>query len=175
MRSTTINNSRHPLYEAISALYARSFPIFEQRTSDQQAYAFAHSQYRLIAYSDQGELIGFISYWEFEDYLYIEHFAINTDIRGRGYGSQLLSTFVQSADRRILLEIDPIVDEVSRARQRFYQRCGFHTNPYPHRHPPYRCSYPAHSLIVLTTEQVITEAEYQRFAQDLAQIVMLQP
>ncbi|MDB9196621.1 N-acetyltransferase, partial [Parabacteroides distasonis] len=67
---------------------------------------------------------------------------------------------------------DPIMDEVSANRLRFYKKCGFFENSYNHLHPPYRNTYRSHSLIVLTTERSITEDEYIQFSFDLRNIVM---
>ncbi len=70
----------------------------------------------IIGYCSEGSFIGFISFWEFKDYLYIEHFAINNEIRGKGYGSTILNKFIKSTPKTILLEIDPIIDDISNAR-----------------------------------------------------------
>lgn len=172
MQQQYINSFDHPLYQKFINLYKVSFPIFEQRTEKQQDKAFKNNKYKLLAFSEGVNLIGFISYWEFADYLYIEHFAINTDIRRKGYGSKILGSFILSTNKIILLEIDPIIDEVSAARLRFYDKCGFHTNQYSHYHPPYHEEYPAHSLIILTTKRQITEEEYRMFDSDLNETVM---
>lgn len=172
MKSINICNFNHPFYEAFERLYAVSFPVFEQRTREQQETAFRHANYHLKGYEEDDTFIGFISYWEFDDYLYIEHFAINTEIRGKGYGSNLLCAFIRSTDKIVLLEIDPIVDSVSEARLRFYKKCGFHENPHLHKHPAYLDGYQPHSLIVLTTERQISEKEYGIFNFDLKTTVM---
>ena len=109
---------------------------------------------------------------EFKDYLYIEHFAINNEIRGKGYGSTILNKFIKSTPKTILLEIDPIIDDISNARLRFYKRCGFWENPYSHTHPSYRDEYQPHHLIVLTTGKQLSEDEYQTFYKDLSVTVM---
>ena len=118
--------------------------------------------------------VGFISYWEFSSYRYIEHFAVHQGLRGRGYGSEILNAFLRSTSKIVLLEIDPVVDSVSRARLRFYRKCGFHENPFAHTHPPYREGYPPHSLVVLTSPRSITENEYRIFSTDLTEVVMQQ-
>lgn len=84
----------------------------------------------LVGYSEGDMFVGFISYWEFGSYRYIEHFAVHQGLRGRGYGSEILNAFLRSTSKIVLLEIDPIVDSVSRARLRFYRKCGFHENPF---------------------------------------------
>lgn len=174
MKKISIDTIDHPLYKRFEELYQKSFPIFEQRTLTQQLTAFEADQYHLTAFQDQQEqFLGFISYWEFESYIYIEHFAINNALRGKGYGSLILREFIADNRPKItLLEIDPIVDEVSAARLRFYQQSAMHANPYPHTHPAYRPTYQDHSLIVLTSQREITQQEYDRFNQDLAEVIM---
>lgn len=172
MKPVNIDNSKHSFYHLFEKLYSISFPIFEQRTDEQQEKAFTFSNYHLIGYEENETFIGFISYWEFEYYLYIEHFAINQELRGKGYGSEILQLFIRSTDKIILLEIDPVVDKVSEARLQFYKKCGFYENSYPHVHPPYRDKYRAHPLVVLTTKRKITAREYQIFNKELTDIVM---
>lgn len=116
MEQERIYDSNHKLYNDFKKLYSQSFPIFEQRTETQQEYAFNNKNYHLIGYCSEGSFIGFISFWEFKDYLYIEHFAINNEIRGKGYGSTILNKFIKSTPKTILLEIDPIIDDISNAR-----------------------------------------------------------
>lgn len=173
MNCININHSKHLSYNQFKELYTISFPIFEQRTEEQQEKAFNHSAYHLSGYEENNAFIGFISYWEFEEYIYIEHFAINQELRGKGYGNKILNDFITiKTPKIVLLEIDPIVDEVSEARLRFYRRCGFYENPYPHIHPPYRNGNKGHSLVVLTTQREITEKEYQTFHTELTEVVM---
>ncbi|WP_404812303.1 GNAT family N-acetyltransferase [Capnocytophaga canimorsus] len=172
MKKIKIAHSNHPLYKAFRELYVTSFPIFEQRTEPQQKSAFSCEKYHLISYYDEENFVGFIAYWEFDNYLYIEHLAINTSLRGKGYGSQLLNDFISSTSKIVLLEIDPVIDEISEARLRFYKKCGFYSNPYLHSHPAYRVDYPPHTLIVLTTQRPITATEYEQFSHDLNSVVM---
>lgn len=172
MESHRIKDSRHALYKAFEALYGVSFPIFEQRTEPQQQAAFARPEYHLIGYTDEGAFVGFVAYWAFDEYVYVEHLAVSTEVRGKGYGTKLLETFVREISKTVLLEIDPVVDAVSEARLRFYERCGFHPNLYPHTHPPYREGFEAHPLVILTSGGEISEDEYRKFDHDLRTVVM---
>lgn len=172
MKEQYIDSPDHFLYKRFQELYKVSFPLFEQRSEQQQMQAFRNDKYRLLAFTENEAFVGFISYWEFDTYLYVEHLAIDTEMRGKGYGSRMLDRFIRSQAKIVLLEIDPVVDEVSMARSRFYTRCGFFHNPYKHKHPPYRKEFPPHPLIVLTTERPITETEYRMFNDHLVRIVM---
>lgn len=124
MNKIPLRDSRHPLYGVFEALYALGFPIFEQRTREQQERAFLSANYHLTAYEENAVFIGFIACWEFDEYVYIEHCAIDRGLRGQGYGSRLLSGFITECRKMVLLEIDPVVDAVSEARLGFYKKCG---------------------------------------------------
>lgn len=172
MDITRITHNNSPFYPAFEKLYRTSFPIFEQRTEPQQEQAFESPNYYLEIYQKDNIFVGFISYWDFDTYIYVEHLAIHASLRGQGYGSLLLQDLYKRSGKMILLEIDPIVDEISAKRLRFYQKCGFFENEYKHVHPPYRTTYQGHPLIVLTTDRPITEDEYMRFSLDLRNVVM---
>ena len=148
-----ITRKQDPLFSTFEQVYTASFPLFEQRTEAQQEQAFQSPNYS-------------------DTYVYIEHFAIHENFRGQGYGGLLLEDFNKRLNKIILLEIDPITDEISSKRLKFYKKCGFFENRYNHFHPPYRNNYRGHALIILTTERQITEDEYIQFGFDLRNIVM---
>ena len=84
----------------------------------------------------------------------------------------ILKNLIEQESGRVLLEIDPVTDNVSAARLHFYQLHGFVENPYPHTHPAYRNGYPDHSLVVLSSGETIPDIEYKRFASDLNRVIM---
>ena len=124
METLRIRTSDHPYFAPFAALYAESFPAFEQLTAPQQQAAFADERYRFTVYAENGTLIGFIAAWTLSDCVYVEHLALNKTLRGKGYGSRLLRDFIAASAKRVLLEIDPVTDYVSAARLRFYKHCG---------------------------------------------------
>lgn len=172
MNTIRLSDTTSPLYKEFETLYAKSFPVFEQRTQTQQAVAFASPYYHLDLYYEDHVFIGFIAYWQFEQYSYVEHFAVHDMHRGRGYGAQLLNQFTQEQARQVILEIDPIADEISAARWRFYQRCGFSQNSYLHTHPPYRDGYAGHPLVILSSGATLKPDVYELFHCDLINVVM---
>lgn len=162
-------------YRSISKVYKQSFPLHEQRNEEQQKRAFEDKRYHLIAkivVTDNFKLGSFISYWDFDDYVYIEHLAVNPDLRGKNIGSESLKLFAHLINKPVLLEIDPLVDDISRNRLHFYERLGYQMNIYEHFHPPYAPQFPPHELIVLSYPDKITQKQYDRFKYDLDHIVM---
>ena len=172
MEQIEIKSISDKLFVAFKDLYSISFPIFEQRTEVQQMKAFACPDYHLLCFVENEVFIGFIAYWELEHCLYIEHFAIHQLLRGKGYGSRVLKEYLKMANKTVVLEIDPITDEVSEARLHFYKRCGFVENVYDHVHSPYREGYKAHHLEVLSFPSDLTPEEYASFSCQLTQVVM---
>lgn len=172
LTTTNIDGVTHPLYATFLQLYKASFPIFEQRTVTQQISALENSAYRLTAFNDDGRFVGFVAWWEFDSYLYVEHFAVDESLRGKGYGNAVLRELIDKVNKTVVLEIDPVVDRVSEARLRFYTKCGFVSNPYPHTHPAYRVEYEAHSLVVLSSGRELSAAQYDEFNDDLRNVVM---
>ena len=172
MRFYNILDLEDSYYKAFSYLYKKSFPIFEQRTQEQQERAFNHPNYNLQAFFDGNLFVGVVSFWEFAQYIYVEHLAIMDEHRGKGYGHKMIQNFVRTNLKKIILEIDPLVDDTSFARLRFYKDCGFFENPYDHKHPPDRKGFKPHSLLVLSSKNRISESEYEIFKSDLENVVM---
>lgn len=70
MELINIDNIAHLLYDSFSKLYSTAFPIFEQRTETQQTRTFSHPKYHLSGYKEEDIFIGFISYWDFQEYIH---------------------------------------------------------------------------------------------------------
>lgn len=167
-----ITSTEDKWYNAFRDIYMLSFPVFEQRNDQQQLAAFHNKNYHLWAILENEKLISFISFWNFEAYLYIEHLAVNPELRGKNIGSKTLNYFAKEVKKNILLEIDPPIDEVSKNRLRFYSRLEYKANHWKHLHPPYNSAYPPHELVVLSLHQALKEEQYQQFYSDLINIVM---
>ena len=174
MTLTEIHSTHDHLYTDIMANYATSFPIYEQRTSQQQAYALSDARYQLLAWHDNGHLSAFMGCWHLSQYIYVEHFAVAQTQRGKGIGSIVLRQFCQEAATPVVLEIDPPTDTTALRRQQFYERIGFHHNSLAHHHPPYRNEYAAHHLHIMSYPHLMTADEHETFCNELSQIVMQQ-
>lgn len=159
-------------YDDFYAIYSVSFPIFEQRNLEQQEYAFRYDNYFLDCLTDEDRFLAFIAYWDFEDYIYIEHFAVNPDYRGENIGSRCLQQLIDTKQKMILLEIDPLSTDIARKRFRFYERLRFVANAYAHHHPAYNRKFQPHELIVLSLQRKIDINLYNTFYTDLSEIVM---
>ena len=154
------------------ALYAASFPLHEQRLSDSQEHILGLDAYHMELIEENGEPLGAIFFWETEAFIYVEHFCMEPSVRGKGFGEQALALLAERG-KRIILEIDPPVDDIARRRKGFYQRCGFCENPYPHVHPAYRSEFQGHELVVMSYPSELDESVYRAFFTYLRDVVMV--
>ena len=173
MKTDRIKNTEDAAFAAVWEIYEYSFPRHEKRTLERQAEILKDERYHLEYYTDGGKLVGFIGYWEIDDYLYIEHYAMAREARGGGYGTAILKDFLDKAEgRTVILEIDLPEDDVSRRRLRFYRNLGFEENPYRHVCPVYQEEAPEAVLEILSWPERVDQAFYDRFDADLHKIVM---
>lgn len=168
-------NENDGWYKQILEIYKPSFPLYEQRNEEQQRKAFEDNRYHLLAKlaeNDNFKPASFISYWDFDSYVYIEHFAVNPIMRGQNIGSSSLKLFADLIKKPVLLEIDPLVDDISKSRFHFYEKLGYQLNTYKHFHPAYNPEFKPHELLVLSYPEKIDQKQYDQFRHDLEYVVM---
>lgn len=158
-------------YPQAMELYRISFPLHEQRTQEAQERALADPCFHCDAIVEDDAFLGLLFFWEADSFAYVEHFAMDPARRGGGQGTQALTLFCRTHPK-VILEIDPPVDELSLRRRGFYQRLGFAEYPYPHRHPAYRTAFAPHPLVVMSRPTVLSQVDYTHFYRVLSTQVM---
>ena len=159
------------LMDAAMPLHRASFPSHELRLWDDQKAVMSDPDYHFDMCLTDGALAGLILYWDFGSYIYVEHFCIEPDKRGCGYGSRALE-LLGASGKTVILEIDPPIDEISIRRRGFYERAHFRANPYPHVHPAYHADYKGHELVIMSAPAPINQARYDAFNDYLRAVVM---
>ena len=94
-------------YDKYFALLEDDFCLEERKTKIDELAAFEDKNFSPNFIYEDGKLIGYACYWEFEDFLFIEHFAILKDMRGTGCGSRFLKEFADKmteSKNRIILK-----------------------------------------------------------------------
>lgn len=145
-------------------IYTRSFPTMEQWREAAYARAMADPAFTADGVWLGGRVVAVIFHWSGEGFHYVEHLAVSPAMRGQNLGSILLGQFCRRMGR-VVLEIDPPQDEVSIRRQHFYERLGFHANPYRYVHPSFNRPFTPHRLVLMSYPDPMTEDEARRFAE----------
>lgn len=127
-------------YPFVEDLYVSAFPPEERRPIVfQRANIDDNPLMRLLLISDEQKApIGFITYWTFDSFCYVEHFAIHPIYRNKGFGSQSILSFINSVQLPVVLECElPGSSTLADRRIDFYKRSGFHLWSREYIQPPY--------------------------------------
>ena len=134
----------------------------EYRPYDEQLALFEEPEYRIYYMP-----AGFLAVWEFESFIYIEHFAVDPALRNSGTGSAMLQELVKQYQKPICLEVELPEDELTRRRIGFYERNGFVFNEYPYIQPPISKGKSPVPLRIMTYRSEITREEFQKMKEIL--------
>lgn len=135
-----IRNASHPSFPLLLRLYTDTFPLEERRHPEELISLLEEERMYFLEILEGEQLLGFVIFREFDQFSFIEHFAIFPEYRGRQTGSLVLQ-HLKDTSLPLLLEVEPPADDPSRRRIGFYQRNGFHILDLPYFQPPY---HPGH-------------------------------
>lgn len=140
-------------------LYEESFPESEKRTLEEQKILEENLKYNTLGFIDNNKLVAILFYWDFSTHNFVEHFAVNKELRGKSYGSKILEIFL-SSHKNVVLEIEEIYDLISEKRLRFYEKFGFVVNDYEHYQVPFRKNQDELKLLFLSHKNYLSKQEY---------------
>lgn len=63
-------------------------------------------EFKMIAVYAGKNPVGFLSFWEWDSFIYAEHFAIDSKTRGAGYGAEVLRNFLGQTSKPVVLEVE---------------------------------------------------------------------
>ncbi|TVQ07524.1 MAG: GNAT family N-acetyltransferase [Bacteroidetes bacterium] len=131
----TVKNQRE--LEVIRELYTTAFPIEERRSEEGLAAQLLCPDCRIDVVSLKEEYAGFCIWWQLDGFAFLEHFAINPQMRGRKTGEKVMQKLREMAHGPLLFEIEPPLEGDALRRLQFYLRNGFYLLDKPYRQPSY--------------------------------------
>lgn len=156
---------REPHAQAME-LYTAAFPEWERRTAERHLHTLNNINFLPFHIVEDGEFIGLLYCWQWDELIFAEHLATTPQWRGGGFGGkaieELKALFPKSV---IILEIEPPTTEIAARRETFYLRHGFLSNPYEHIHPSYSKPHKPHPLVVMSYPVAISPELFTRFRQ----------
>lgn len=134
-----IKSTNDKYFEPLIKLYEEAFPPNERREVDKiKDLIFSSNELSVNAIIDDELLCGFMIYWKFNDFYYLEHFAIFPEMRNRKIGERTLNLIKEIArGETIILEAEPSDNELAMRRIEFYKRNGFSILKKDYFQPPY--------------------------------------
>ena len=107
-------------------LYIESFPLSERRPVEKMLDLYRGDFPFIISVTvEDDQLVGFLTYWDLDDFIFAEHFAISPEFRNGGYGRKVMELFKNDMTKPIVLEVELPATILSERRIGFYQRLGF--------------------------------------------------
>ena len=125
-------------FDSIYNILEKSFEPFLHRGYENQKILLENDRYNLITYSENNEILGFLTYWKIEEnILFVEHFAVDERARGKGIGSKIFNDFLKLEGHKIL-EVEPPHTEIDKKRIKFYESFDFIFDEREYYQPPYK-------------------------------------
>lgn len=163
-------NSKDTRFQKAYSLLERSFIVDERRDYDELMRVMDDDKYHFNILVENGEYVGIMLTWEFKNSLYLEHFAIEDNLRGCGYGSAAIKMLTNIYDL-VILEIEVPDDQLKIKRRDFYLANGFYMNEHHHIQPKYHVGDEDLILLIMSSGRTITKNEYNEFYSNLVQYV----
>lgn len=128
-----------PLLDKVEKTYNDSFPEAERRAfSLVRELVKAESRFIVYTLFRNEVYAGFITAWQFDSFVYVEHFAIDESARNGGIGAEAMRLFMALCDLPVVLEVEIPAEEMSKRRIGFYERLGYVLDNHVYYQPPYR-------------------------------------
>ena len=149
-------------FDKIYEIMELSFPIDEHRPYSEQLALFENPVYEIYTLNDSGtnQILGFIAIWEFDEIVFVEHFAVNPECRNGGIGSRILKELGELLNKRMCLEVELPESDITKRRIGFYERNGFFLNEYPYVQPALSKGQGEVPLLIMTTGGKVSEEEF---------------
>ena len=138
-----------------------AFPAAELRQKEKIYELFIKEELTIYGLKHKDEIVAVLLCWHFDDFLFLENFAVKEKYRGIGYGSQILSDIKSEYKGLIILEVEKPYDDYSQKRICFYEKNGFKLNPFGYNQPPFvHCDEDIPLWIMSTPDLISKEVFY---------------
>jgi GNAT superfamily N-acetyltransferase len=141
----------------------KSLPRSEMRSFDGQKDLLENKYYKPLVYTDDNETLAILGTWEFDEFIFIEHLAVDEKLRGKGVGSELLKNYLQKQKKEVFLEVEPPTCDISKRRVSFYERVGFFFNDFFYLQQPLNEGDLPFELKIMSYKNKIDEKDFEKF------------
>lgn len=143
-------------------IFTEAFPPDLRRSFDEQKGLLDHLNYKLVPkYGNGRSPVGFISLWDFEKFVFVEHFAVKKGLRGRGYGRRIMKDLLMHSGKSIVLEVEKPATNIDARRIKFYNGLGFRLNQYKYQQPSYWAGGKPVELLLMSYPIALSEKDFR--------------
>ncbi len=146
-------------FAKVISIIERSFPRDERRPADEEKALLADPRFTIYVSDDVSAMI---TVWQFDEFAFIEHFAVDPDHRCGGLGGKMLQELISILPCPVCLETEPPIEDIQKRRISFYTRNGLFLNHYTYYQPPISAGRNTIPLMLMTSGGEVSEADYRR-------------
>jgi len=122
----------------LQQLYISSFASDERRNFEDLLLLCQNNPRHTFSLIVKSEVpVGFLISWQLDDFVFIEHFAVDHHLRGRGIGKDVIRLWLTQQSLPVVLEVEPPVHADQKRRILFYKQLGFRLYDIEYWQPPY--------------------------------------
>ena len=128
--AVVFENMKMEDYPKFLNLYNTEFPLSQRRVYEDEKHLdnfirMKGGKFHAFSAVDGDLYLAFLSYWTFEGYTYIEHFAVDPAHRGKNIGRLMLEHLFKEVSPNVLIEVEPGDTPEAKRRIEFYEKNGF--------------------------------------------------
>lgn len=154
-------------FDVVWSIFVNSFSDDERRIKEKQYALLSNPLYNLDTYEEEGRTVAYIAYWDFGDFLYVEHLATEPEMRGQGIGGTMLADLVKQKGKLTVLESEKPDEAIAKRRIGFYERLGFKVNGYEYFQPSYGEGKEELSLVFLSSPHLLSPEEFDNIRRSI--------
>ena len=149
------------VFPTLYELMQQSFPPAEIRTYEGELALLAREDYRVLTVMEDETIQAFIAEWRLDGFCFVEHFAVNPAIRGKGLGTDVFGTYLEQADCPVVIEVDDASTQEATRRVAFYERLNLRLSEIRYPQPKLRVGGEPVPLRMMVYPDAVTEDALQ--------------
>lgn len=151
-------------FDRFYQILSNNFPTKEIKEYNYMKDTFHAGLYQVLTLKDNDQIVGIMSFYQYDDFRFIDYFAIDGSLKGKGMGSKMLQYFINLDDKMVILEVEHPEDEQSKRRIAFYQRNGLYLNDrFEYFVPPVRNLKHRLYFHLMSSKRKINNIEFEKY------------
>lgn len=149
-------------FDEVYKIMHASFPPCEIGSYERQKSLLSHPNYKLYIKKEANTIVAFFGAWEFEDFIFGEHFAVDERCRGNGLGASILKEILETSDKLFFIEVESPDTELAKRRIHFYERLGFIYSEYGYTQPSLQEGSQSVELVCMSYPIGLTKSKFEQ-------------
>ena len=159
-------------FDRFYQILSNNFPTKEIKEYNYMKDTFHAGLYQVLTLKDNDQIVGIMSFYQHDDFRFIDYFAIDGSLKGKGMGSKMLQYFINLDDKMVILEVEHPEDGQSKRRIAFYQRNGLYLNDqFEYFVPPVRNLKHRLYFHLMSSKRKINNIEFEKYYPQILKMV----